>query len=46
MQAILRAAGAAPLLRRASVHESMSEASSDLHLVLVTTSRPREVAYN
>ena len=41
-EAILRASGAAPLLRRAPVHGSMREAASDLHLVLATTARPRE----
>ena len=42
-EAILRASGAAPLLRQASVHETMAEATSDLQLVLATTARPREV---
>ena len=41
-EAILRASGAAPLLRRASCHESMAEAAEDLQLVLATTARPRE----
>lgn len=41
-EAILRATGAAPLLRRASNHETMSDAVADLQLVLATTARPRE----
>ena len=41
-EAILRASGAAPLLRRAPVYDSLEPAVSDLQLVLATTARPRE----
>jgi len=41
-EAVLRASGAAPLLRRAEAFEHMEAATSDLQLVLATTARPRE----
>ena len=41
-EAILRASGAAPVLRRSVTHDGMADAVSDLQLVLATTARPRE----
>ena len=41
-EAILRASGAAPLLKTASVHDCVADAAHDLQLVLATTARPRE----
>jgi len=41
-EAILRASGAAPVLQRASTHQSLGSAVADLQLVLATTARPRE----
>ena len=41
-EAILRASGAAPILKRAEIFGSMADATADLQLVLATTARPRE----
>lgn len=41
-EAILRATGAAPVLRDSETYDSMAEAVADLQLVLATTARPRE----
>jgi tRNA/rRNA methyltransferase len=41
-EAILRASGAAPILKRAETFGSMADATADLQLVLATTARPRE----
>lgn len=41
-EAVLRASGAAPLLKRARVESTLPEAADDLQLVLATTARPRE----
>ena len=41
-EALLRASGAAPLLRAAVTHPNMASATADLQLVLATTARPRE----
>ena len=41
-QAVLRATGAAPVLRHAETFESLPEATADLQLVLATTARPRD----
>jgi len=41
-EAVLRASGAAPILRRCETHETAADAVADLQLVLATTARPRE----
>ena len=41
-EAVLRAAGARPLLESCSTHETVGGAMADLQLVLATTARPRE----
>ena len=41
-EALLRASGAAPILRRSSEHDRLAGAVDDLQLVLATTARPRE----
>ena len=41
-EAVLRASGAAPILRSCTTHETAASATADLQLVLATTARPRE----